>query len=129
MALRAEFDNLNLPQAGKQERTNFICHFLYTSARLGTEKLRLKVWIFLETFLVTKQSLSTLECICYLEGCIWYRDKIYSVFSINKHNIRKCFDILWINFTQYPVSLTFPVENSSPAWKKYASAASGASDK
>ena len=39
----------------------------------------------------------------YLEGCIWYWDTV--IFDQQtSHNIRKCFNILWIKFTQCSLS-------------------------
>ena len=69
-----------------------LCTPTHVKAR---KKYAKKVRNYAEKF-ATKQRLSTLESICYLEGCIWYW---YKVNQQTSHNIRKCFNILWINFT------------------------------
>ena len=55
--------------------------------------------------------------ICYLESCIWYFGKgLFAIFNQQtSHNIRKCFNNLWINFTQWSLS-GFPCWKL-PTWK------------
>ena len=56
----------------------------YTSANQGPEKVCQKRRDFLR-----QKGLSTFENICYLEGCILYRNKSYLIFSINKKITQK----------------------------------------